>query len=68
MGILDKIKNLANKNKDQVSSGVDKATDVVDSKTGGKHTDNLQKVDDAAAKFAGKPTDVPPADVPPAAK
>ncbi len=60
MGILDKIKGLLVKNKDKVAGGVDKATDVVDSKTGGKHTDHLQKVDDAAAKFAGKPTDVPP--------
>ena len=57
MGILDKVKNLANKNKDKIAQGVDKATDVVDSKTGGKHTDKLNKVDDAAAKYAGKPTD-----------
>lgn len=60
MGILDKIKNLANKNKDKVADGVDKATDVIDSKTSGKHTANLQKADDAADKFAGKPKDVPP--------
>ncbi|MGB3733778.1 MAG: antitoxin [Ilumatobacter sp.] len=58
MGIFDKVKNMANKNKDKIADGVDKATDVIDEKTGGKHTDNLQKADDAADKFAGKPKDV----------
>lgn len=55
MGIFDKVKDLANKNKDKVADGVDKATDVIDDKTGGKHTEHLDKVDDAAEKFAGKP-------------
>lgn len=54
MGLLDKAKQFVSGNKDKVSQGVDKTTDVVDSKTGGKHTDNLQKADDAAAKYAGK--------------
>ena len=53
MGLFDKAKKLAEGNKDKVADGVDKATDVVDSKTGGKHTEHLDKVDDAAAKFAG---------------
>ena len=57
MGLFDKAKNLANKNKDKISDGVDKATDGIDAKTGGKHTDHLQKVDDAAAKYANKPKD-----------
>jgi len=57
MGILDKIKEMMNKNKDKVADGVDKATDVIDDKTGGKHTDKLDKVDDAAEKFAGKADD-----------
>lgn len=55
MGIFDKVKDLANKNKEKVADGVDKATDFVDDKTGGKHTEHLDKVDDAAAKFADKP-------------
>ena len=60
MGIFDKAKNLANKNKDKIADGVDKATDMADKKTGGKHTDHLQKVDDAADKYAGRPaTDRP---------
>ncbi|NNE12066.1 MAG: antitoxin [Ilumatobacter sp.] len=53
MGLMDKAKGLANKNKDKIADGVDKATDAVDAKTGGKHSDHLQKVDDAAAKYAG---------------
>ena len=52
MGLMDKIKNLVNGNKDKVSGGVDKATDVADSKTGQKYTDKFDKVDDAAAKYA----------------
>ena len=52
MGLFDKAKKLAEDNKDKIGEGVDKATDVADSKTGGKHTGHLDKVDDAAAKFA----------------
>lgn len=55
MGLMDSAKKLA-KNKDQmakIAKGVDKATDVIDKKTGGKHKDKLQKVDEAVAKAAG---------------
>ena len=54
MGIFDKAKDLAGEPADKISDGVDKATDMIDEKTGGKHTEHLDKVDDAAAKFAGK--------------
>jgi hypothetical protein len=54
MSLLNSAKNFALKNKDKVAAGVDKATDVIDKKTGGKHTDKLRKLDDAAQKFAGK--------------
>ena len=54
MGLFDKAKKLADDNKDKIADGVDKATDVADSKTGGEHTEHLDKVDDAAAKFAGE--------------
>ena len=50
---LNKAKALAEKNKEKIASGVNKATDAIDKKTGGKHTDKLRKLDDAAAKFAG---------------
>ncbi|MFT4657203.1 MAG: hypothetical protein ACJAXA_003126 [Candidatus Aldehydirespiratoraceae bacterium] len=52
MGFLDKIKNMVNKNKRKVTSGVDKATDVIDDKSDDKHTDNLQEADDAAGQTA----------------
>jgi len=50
-----KAKKLALDNKDKVAESVNKATDFVDKKTGGKHTDKLKKVDEAAAKFGGTP-------------
>lgn len=53
---IDKAKQLAEKNAAKIVSGVDKATDAVDKKTGGKYTDKLKKVDDAAKKFAKEPT------------
>lgn len=52
MGFLDKAKGLVSKNRDKVADGVDKATDVVDDKTGGQHTEHLDKVDEAARKYA----------------
>ena len=56
----DKVKGLAEKNADKIAQGVDKATDTVNSKTGGKYADKLKKVDEAAKKFArdsGHPVD-----------
>ncbi len=62
---LDKAKRLAVKNKEKIADTVDKATDAIDKRTGGKHHDKLRKLDDAAAKFAGRePTDSPGADTP----
>lgn len=52
---LDKAKALAEKNKEKLAAGVNKATDVIDQKTGGKHSDKLRKVDEAAQKYAGSP-------------
>ena len=66
MGLFDKAKNLANKNKDKIADGVDKATDAVDEKTGGKHTDHLEKVDDAARNYAGDTANSERATDPPA--
>ena len=55
MNMLNSAKKFAMKNKDKIASGVEKATDAIDKKTGGKHADKLKKVDEAAAKFSGKP-------------
>ena len=55
--MLNSAKKFAMKNKEKIAAGVDKATDVIDKKTKGKHHDKLVKVDAAAAKFGGKPKD-----------
>jgi len=44
--IFDKAKDLIGKHGDTVDSAVDKATDVVDDKTGGKYTEHLETVDE----------------------
>lgn len=51
MGIFDKAKDLVSKNKGQVKDGVGKAADMADEKTGGEHTEHIQKAEDAANKF-----------------
>lgn len=74
MGLLNKrniamAKKFADKNKDKIASGVKKATHTIDEKTGGKHTDKLKKLDDAAQKFAGvdESSGTPPTDPAPGA-
>ena len=47
MSILDKAKGLLGKNSGKAKDGVDKAADVADDKTGGKHT---EQIDGAAEK------------------
>ena len=47
MGLMDTLRNALKGKSKQVESGIDKVADVVDDKTGGKHTD---KIDDAAEK------------------
>jgi hypothetical protein len=49
-----KAKELAAEHGDKVVQGVDKATDVVDDKTGGKYTEHLQKADDATEAAVDK--------------
>jgi hypothetical protein len=50
MAFLDKVKNLLARNADKVDTAIDKAGDMVDKKTGGKHAD---KVDTAQEKARG---------------
>jgi hypothetical protein len=47
MGLLDTLKKALKGKEKQVEAGIDKAADVVDDKTGGKHT---EKIEDAAEK------------------
>jgi hypothetical protein len=50
MGFLDTLKNLVSKNADKVDTAIDKVGDVVDSKTGGKYAQHVDKVQEAAKK------------------
>lgn len=54
MGIgdfVDKAKDLAAENEDQVDDAIDKAGDVIDEKTGGKYSDQVDKGQEAAKDF-----------------
>ena len=68
MGFLDKAKEFAGKNPDKVKSGIDKAGDMFDEKTGGKHAQHTDKVQDKANDFLTGGSDDAPAgeDQPPA--
>jgi MT0933-like antitoxin protein len=54
MGFLDKVKDLLSKNAGAVDTAIDKAGDIVDSKTQGKYKDTVDKVQDAAKKAVDK--------------
>src|SRR6476619_1810153 len=54
MGFLDKVKDLVSKNKGAVDSAIDKAGDIVDQKTQGKYSSQVDKVQDAAKKAVDK--------------
>jgi hypothetical protein len=54
MGFLDKVKNLVAKNADKVDTAIDKAGDIVDQKTQGKYTNQVDKAQDAAKKAVDK--------------
>ena len=49
--LAGKAKEVAEKSGDKIAAGVDKATDKLDEKTGGKYHDKLEKVDSLAAKL-----------------
>ena len=59
MGFLDKLKDLASKNKGAVDTPIDKAADAVDQKTQGKYAQQVDKAQDAAKKVVDK---TPPQD------
>ena len=54
MGIgdfVDKAKDLASENEDAVKDGIDKAADFADEKTGGQHSEHIDKGAEAAKDF-----------------
>jgi hypothetical protein len=54
MGFLDKLKDLASKNKGAVYNAIDKAGDIVDQKTQGKYASQVDKAQEAAKKAVDK--------------
>jgi hypothetical protein len=54
MGFLDKVKDLVSKNKGTVDTAIEKAGDVVDSKTQGKYASTVDKVQEAAKNAVDK--------------
>lgn len=48
MGLLDKAKALVRKNEDKIDDGIEKAGDLVDDRTKGRHSDTIDKVVDKA--------------------
>ncbi|OBF29642.1 antitoxin [Mycobacterium sp. ACS4331] len=66
MSFLDKAKDLIGKNTEKVEQAIDKAGDFIDDKTGGKYSDTVDKVQDAAKNAAEKLNETPGNDKPPA--
>lgn len=54
MGFLDKIKGAVAGKGDQVDSVIDKAADVIDDKTGKKHSDKIDTVAEKAKEAVDK--------------
>ena len=62
--IAGKAKVVAEKSGDKIASGVDKATDKIDQKTGGKYKDKLEKVDKLTAELDKSAEATPAGDAP----
>jgi len=50
MGFLDKAKKLVAKNDEQVKKAIDKAAELADKRTKGKHHDKIEDVAEKASK------------------
>ncbi len=50
MAFFDKVKDLLAKNADKVDTAIDKAGDIVDKKTQGKYTQQVDKIQEVAKK------------------
>ena len=56
MGLMDKVRAMLGQHNEKVDQGIDKAGDVVDDKTGGKHAAHVDKAQDAAKDGVDKLT------------
>lgn len=54
MGFLDKARDFVDKHDEQIDKGLDKLGDVVDERTGRKHSGQIDKAVDAAQKYTGE--------------
>jgi hypothetical protein len=59
MGLMDTVKGWFGGNKDKAKGGIDKAGDVVDDKTEGKSTGQVDQAQDAAKDAVDKIPDEP---------
>jgi hypothetical protein len=57
MGIMDKVRSMFGQHADKAETGIEKAGDVVDDKTGGKYESQVDKGQDAARDALGKLSD-----------
>ena len=48
MGFMDKVKGMLGQHGDKADQGIDRAGDMVDDKTGGKHAAHVDKAQQAA--------------------
>jgi hypothetical protein len=61
MGIFDKAKDLLNEHNDKVDQGIDKAADLINQKTGGQHTSQIDQAAEQAKKAMDDNGTQPPA-------
>lgn len=62
MSMMDKLKNMLKGHEDQAGKGVDKAGDMVDKKTQGKYSGQVDSAQDRMKQqFGGGEQDKPPA-------
>jgi hypothetical protein len=54
---MDKVKGLVKSNEEKVDDAIDKVADVVDDKTGGKHTDKIETAAEKAHEVVDKLAD-----------
>jgi hypothetical protein len=53
MGIFDRLRGKAKEHPDQVQQGMDKVGQFADEKTGGKHSEQINKAEDKAGEYLG---------------
>jgi hypothetical protein len=51
--LVNKAKNMASEHPDQVATGVDKLEELVDKKTGGQYSDQIESAGNAVENFLG---------------